>query len=78
MALNLLGYPPAGLPNHVLGEILAGASGDVEAVIAAWLSRAQREDVLKPNFTHIGAHYTFASRTSYRHYWTVKLAEAGP
>ena len=26
MALNLLGYPPAGLPNHVLGEILAGGA----------------------------------------------------
>jgi len=25
LALNLLGYPPAGLPNHILGEILAGA-----------------------------------------------------
>jgi selenide,water dikinase len=25
MALNLLGYPPVGLPNHVLGEILAGS-----------------------------------------------------
>jgi selenide,water dikinase len=28
MALNLLGYPPVGLPNHVLGEILAG-SGEI-------------------------------------------------
>lgn len=26
MALNLLGYPPLGLPNHVLGDILAGAA----------------------------------------------------
>ena len=26
MALNLLGYPPVGLPNHLLGEILAGAA----------------------------------------------------
>lgn len=25
MALNLMGYPPVGLPNQVLGEILAGA-----------------------------------------------------
>ena len=28
MALNLLGYPPVGLPNEILGEILAG-SGEV-------------------------------------------------
>jgi selenide,water dikinase len=28
MALNLLGYPPVDLPNHVLGEILAG-SGEI-------------------------------------------------
>jgi selenide,water dikinase len=26
MALNLLGYPPVGLPNQVLGEILAGSA----------------------------------------------------
>ncbi len=26
MALNLMGYPPAGLPNSVLGEILAGGA----------------------------------------------------
>ncbi len=26
MALNLLGFPPAGLPNRVLGEILAGSA----------------------------------------------------
>jgi len=26
LVLNLLGYPPVGLPNHVLGEILAGGA----------------------------------------------------
>ena len=26
MALNLLGYPPVGVPNHILGEILAGGA----------------------------------------------------
>lgn len=26
MALNLLGYPPVGVPNHLLGEILGGAA----------------------------------------------------
>ena len=33
MALNLLGYPPAGVPNAVLGEILQGAAA-VCAVVA--------------------------------------------
>ncbi len=26
MAINLMGYPPVGLPNHVLGQILAGGA----------------------------------------------------
>jgi len=37
MALNLLGYPPVGLPNHVLGEILSGAAAacaDAQCAVA--------------------------------------------
>jgi len=48
LALNLLGYPPAGVPNHVLGEILAGA-GEVcaEAGCAVAGGHSVRDDEVK-------------------------------
>ncbi len=48
VALNLLGYPPAGLPNAVLGEILAGA-GEVcaEAGCAVGGGHSVRDDEVK-------------------------------
>ena len=48
LALNLLGYPPVGLPNHVLGEILAGA-GEVcaEAGCAVAGGHTVRDDEVK-------------------------------
>jgi selenide,water dikinase len=48
MALNLLGYPPVGLPNHVLGEILAG-SGETcaEAGCAVAGGHTVRDDEVK-------------------------------
>ncbi len=48
MALNLLGYPPTGLPNHVLGEILVG-SGEIcaEAGCAVAGGHTVRDDEVK-------------------------------
>jgi selenide,water dikinase len=48
MALNLLGYPPVGLPNHVLGEILAG-SGEIcaEAGCAVAGGHSVRDEEVK-------------------------------
>ncbi|MCB1184528.1 selenide, water dikinase SelD [bacterium] len=48
LALNLLGYPPVGLPNHVLGEILAGA-GEIcaEAGCAVAGGHTVRDDEVK-------------------------------
>ena len=48
LALNLLGYPPVGLPNHVLGEILVGA-GEVcaEAGCAVAGGHTVRDDEVK-------------------------------
>lgn len=48
VALNLLGYPPAGVPNAVLGEILAGA-GEVcaEAGCAVGGGHSVRDDEVK-------------------------------
>jgi selenide,water dikinase len=48
MALNLLGYPPVGLPNHVLGEILAGsAEMCAEAGCAVAGGHTVRDDEVK-------------------------------
>ncbi len=48
MALNLLGYPPAGLPNEVLGEILAGAGETcAEAGCAVAGGHTVRDDEVK-------------------------------
>ncbi len=48
MALNLLGYPPVGLPNHVLGEILAGAAKTcAEAGCAVAGGHTVRDDEVK-------------------------------
>jgi selenide, water dikinase len=48
MALNLLGYPPVGLPNHVLGEILAGAAATcAEAGCAVAGGHTVRDDEVK-------------------------------
>lgn len=48
MALNLLGYPPVGLPNHILGEILSG-SGETcaEAGCAVAGGHTVRDDEVK-------------------------------
>ena len=48
MALNLLGYPPVGLPNHVLGEILAGSAETcAEAGCAVAGGHTVRDDEVK-------------------------------
>ncbi len=48
MALNLLGYPPVGLPNHVLGDILAGAGATcAEARCAVAGGHTVRDDEVK-------------------------------
>ncbi len=48
MALNLLGYPPVGLPNHILGEILVGAGAVcAEAGCAVAGGHTVRDDEVK-------------------------------
>ena len=48
MALNLLGFPPVGLPNHVLGEILSGAGAVcAEASCAVAGGHTVRDDEVK-------------------------------
>ncbi len=48
MALNLLGFPPVGLPNHILGEILSGA-GEIcaQAGCAVAGGHTVRDDEIK-------------------------------
>jgi uncharacterized protein YkwD len=55
-------------------EILAARSSDPEIVVAAWLARAQREALLSPDVTEIGAAYTQSTGAAYFYYWTVVCA----
>lgn len=56
MALNLLGYPPVGLPNWVLGEILAGAAETcAEAGCPVAGGHSVRDDEIKFGLSVTGA-----------------------
>lgn len=61
-----------------VGEAIAGGSADVEEIIAAWMSRSQRDEVLTPEYTDIGVHYMHSRQTAYGHYWTVVFGQAKP
>ena len=65
-----------GYVGETVGQALAGGSSDVEAVIAAWLTRSQREEMLRPEYTDIGVHYMYSRQTAYGHYWTAVFGEA--
>jgi len=56
MALNLLGYPPVGLPNWVLGEILAGSAETcAEAGCPVAGGHSVRDDEIKFGLSVTGA-----------------------
>jgi uncharacterized protein YkwD len=69
----------AGFNAAAVGEVLAGGgSGDPAAVVRAWLTQGQRDEVLSAGYTHIGAHYTRRTPSSFTHFWTVKMAKPAP
>jgi hypothetical protein len=68
----------AGFNAIAVGEVLAAANADPDVIVDAWMGRDQKDTVLDTRFTHVGASYVFRTATAYRHYWTVKLAQAGP
>ena len=61
-----------------VGEVLAALTPDVQAVVDAWMAREQRDQLLDPAWTHVGAHYRYQSQTAYGHYWTVDFARQAP
>jgi uncharacterized protein YkwD len=65
----------AGFDAAAVGEVLAMGSTQVPAVLAAWMAKAdQKEQFLRADLTHIGAHWTPAPRASIKNYWTVVTA----
>ncbi len=66
----------AGFDAIMVEEMLAAANGDPSTVVEAWMNQGQRDVLLNPDLTHIGAHYLFSTGSPYQHYWTVKLARA--
>lgn len=61
-----------------VGQLLAARSSDAQAVVDAWLARSQRDVMLDPAYTEIGAAYTRSLTAAYQHYWTVVLAAPKP
>lgn len=64
----------AGFAAGVVGELLAANNGLPVVVVDAWMRQGQRDTVLDPAYTHVGAHYVFEPGAPYNHYWTLKLA----
>jgi thermitase len=65
----------AGFDATAVGEVLAMGSTQVPSVLAVWLSKAaQKEQFLRADLTHIGAHWTPAPNASIHNYWTVVTA----
>ncbi len=68
-----------GFRAEVVGEVLAMGSTQVPSVLAAWMAREnQRAQFLRPDLTHIGAHWTPAPRATIKNYWTVVTAKRQP
>ena len=61
-----------------VAELLAARSSSAQTVLDAWMGRSQRDDVLNPAFTEVGAAYAVALNAAYTYYWTVVLAQPGP
>lgn len=58
-----------GIDFNYAGENIAAGQTSPEAVMEAWMnSPGHRENILNPNFTHIGVGYVAGG--SYQHYWT--------
>lgn len=58
-----------GIEYQYAGENIAAGQVSPEAVMEAWMnSQGHRENILNPNYTHIGVGYV--SGGSYQHYWT--------
>ena len=58
-----------------VGEILAGRSSDIEAILSAWLRQGQRDELLSPRYTQVGVSCLFSPNTDYFFYWTVVFAK---
>jgi uncharacterized protein YkwD len=68
-----------GFQAAAVGEAVAGGgNGSVDQIIDAWLTQGQREQILEPGWTHVGAHYVRRTQTHYTHFWTAVFGQVGP
>jgi thermitase len=64
-----------GFDATVVGEVLAMGSPNVPPVLSAWMNRdSQKEQFLRADLTHIGAHWAPALQATFHNYWTVVTA----
>ena len=58
-----------GIDYRMAGENIAAGQTTPEEVVRAWMnSTGHRENILTPEYTHIGVGYVYGG--DYRHYWT--------
>lgn len=63
-----------------VGETLAALNSDPETIVNAWYGQGQRDTLLDPDWTELGAHYVHAPWSLYNHYWVAVFARpaSGP
>jgi uncharacterized protein YkwD len=58
------------------GENIAAGYTTVQEVTTGWInSPSHRENILRPNFTHVGVGYCFNQNDPYKYYWVQLFAQ---
>lgn len=61
----------AGYVYTAAGENIAAGQTTPTAVVDGWMkSTGHCNNIMNPNFKHLGVGYSYASGATYRHYWT--------
>ncbi len=61
----------AGYTYSYAGENIAAGQTSPSAVVTSWMnSTGHCNNIMSPNFKHLGVGYYYQSSSTYRHYWT--------
>jgi uncharacterized protein YkwD len=66
-------------PLWAYGENIAAGQPSADEVMQAWMNSAEhRDNILSPDYTHIGVGFAYNANTTYHWYWTQHFASHGP
>jgi uncharacterized protein YkwD len=61
----------AGYTYTAAGENIAAGYSTPTAVVESWMKSTWHcDNLMNPNYKHLGVGYSYASGATYRHYWT--------